>query len=325
MQQTHAELLIHVGLHKTASTWLQDHLFHNDSAGFCAPWGTMSHAAVNHFVTVNPLHFDGERTRSYFLPEIERAASQGLVPVLTHEALSSQPLLGQYYAPQVGHWLKEVFPHARVLIVVREQKALITSLYRQYVRNGGTRSIEQFIGRGDEPVGWAPLCRLPFFEFDRLVVLYRELFGSENVLALPMELLRQNQPEFLTKILAFSGLSTEPIIKAKAANVGWSCATLSIFRRLNRVLGRNHLGPEQPYGRRFAVRLFFKLDRWIPSVLRDHAERHLEAVVTQRVGERYSESNRRLGNLLNLDLARFGYPTSRQPTTVEQDGQPAIR
>jgi hypothetical protein len=324
MHRIHAPLLIHIGLHKTASTWLQDHVLDNESFGFCAPWGRMSDAAVERFVTVDPLQFDVEETRRYFQEGIDRVTRAGLVPVLTHEALSSQPLLGQYYAPQVGHWLKAVFPRARVLIVFREQKALIGSLYRQYVRNGGSRSLEQFIGSGDEPPGWAPLCRLGFFEFDRLVEFYRGLFGPARVLALPIELLRRNRAEFVARILSFAGTNpaagTQTQLDAEPANVGWSAATLEIYRRLNRIVPRNPLGPNPPTSRSIALRIFYRLDRWIPSFVQDRvARRHMD-MIARRVASRFAGSNSRLGELLGQDLASFGYPTlPRQPVEPAEE------
>ena len=306
-QRAPAGPLIHIGLHRTGTTWLQRNVFACAEAGFSTPWGRLSRAAVEHFVTVDPLHFDAEQSRRYFQPQLDEAAQRRTVPVLTHEALSSRPHQGQYYAPQVARRLREVFPQGRVLIVVREQKALLSSLYRQYVRNGGTYTIEQFLGGGDEAIGWAPLCRLPFFEFDRLVAFYQELFGREGVLALPMELLKKDQEDFLARIATFAGVIGRLTVDAAPANVGWSGATLAVYRRLNRFLARNPLEPRQPRSQRYATRLFNKLDAWLPSSAHERAEQRLEAFVAERVGNRFADSNAKLASLLEMDLASLGY------------------
>ena len=75
-----------------------------------------------------------------------------------------------------------------MLIVIREQRAMILSTYKQYVQVGGAAPLRHFL---EPPVGRSlrvPLFDWRYFEYDHLVRHYQRLFGEEHVLTLPFEL-----------------------------------------------------------------------------------------------------------------------------------------
>src|SRR6056297_773490 len=141
-------VLLHVGLHKCASTWLQKNMFDNPDIGLVSPWGRMASVAVTEFATVDPLAFDAVQTRVRLLAAADPVDIGDRMAVLSHEALSSRPHHGRYYAPHVAERLKATFGNARVLMIFREQKSLIKSLYGEFLRNGGRLTLREFIGTG---------------------------------------------------------------------------------------------------------------------------------------------------------------------------------
>jgi hypothetical protein len=305
-----ANLLIHVGLHKTGTTWLQDRVFVNNKLGFESPWGPMASPAVAEFMLVDPLSFDAQATLNRLGPNVDAARGKGYIPVLSHEGLSSRPVRGTYYAPTVAKRLKEVFPEARVVIGIREQTGMILSLYRQFVRNGGVYSLKQFVGTGSEPQGWSPLCRLDFFHYDRFVRLYQDLFGEDNVLVQPLELLRDDEALYLRRLLNFAGSSGDPqdLTQAGASNVGWGGQTLELFRFFSRFAVRNPLGPKQPWSVRNAQRVCYKIDGVIPKSRHKKIEARWKSYITERCTGRFEESNSTLAKMTDLDLGEMGYP-----------------
>lgn len=305
-----APLLIHVGLHKTGTTWLQDRVFVSNKLGFHSPWGPMASPAVAEFMLVDPLSFDAKATLARIGPDIDASRAKGLIPVLSHEGLSSRPVRGTYYAPTVAQRLREVFPSARIVIGVREQNGMILSLYRQFVRNGGVFSLKQFIGTGNEPPGWAPLCRLDFFHYDRFVRCYQDLFGEGNVLVQPLELLRDDEPRYLKRLLDFAGSrgSPEDLGKAGVSNAGWGGQTLEFFRFFSRFAVRNPLGPKQPWSVNTAQRICYKLDKIVPKSRHAKVEKSWKAFIKERTRGRYKESNAELARMTGLDLGSMGYP-----------------
>ncbi|WP_371158462.1 hypothetical protein [Jannaschia sp. 2305UL9-9] len=141
-------------------------MFDNADVGFSSPWGNIASAAISEFVAIDPLAFDPVATRN----RLESVAnlSEGTTNhtiIVSHEALSSRPFSGEYYAPQVAGRVLDVFPDASILVIFREQVSLIHSLYSQHLRTGGRLTLEEFIGTGDEPAGFSGMCQLSFFLF----------------------------------------------------------------------------------------------------------------------------------------------------------------
>lgn len=301
-----APVLLHVGLHKCASTWLQDNMFGDPEIGFAAPWGRMAGIAVTEFVTIDPLAFDAGTARDR-LRAAAGPVAEGLMPVVSHEALSSRPHHGRYYAPYVAERLRATFGNARLLLIFREQKALIRSLYGEYLRNGGRVTLREFIGTGTEPPGFTGLCELSFFEFDRLVAMYRAVFGAERVLALPLEMLSRAPEDFVARICAFAGRNVKPLPTERKVNTAWGPVTYDILRHSNAVVRGDALKPRT--GRVFRLRrkALNGIDRVIPSGLQARTGDRQKAMIAARVGDRYRDSNARLAELLALDLKAWGY------------------
>ncbi len=141
MQQN--PLLIHIGYHKTATTWLQKSLFENAEAGFARP--ISSHEAIMKLVGPNSFDFEAYQCGAVLLPKIKAAREQGLSPVLSTERLSGLPWYGGYDSKELSRRLAAVFPGARILIVIREQKSMLLSNYNQYIKHGGMWPIQQFL------------------------------------------------------------------------------------------------------------------------------------------------------------------------------------
>ena len=118
--------LIHVGYHKTGSTWLQKRVFADDAAGFCVPWAAGREEAVRAFIHPNPFHFAPAKAREAFEAGLEKARERSLVPVISHEGLSGDPMAGKYYGREVAERISRTFPDARILICIREQKATLS-------------------------------------------------------------------------------------------------------------------------------------------------------------------------------------------------------
>ena len=48
-------ILVHLGYHKTATTWLQSAIFSEERLGFVSPWGPQAGVAVDEFVLANAI------------------------------------------------------------------------------------------------------------------------------------------------------------------------------------------------------------------------------------------------------------------------------
>ena len=300
--------LLHIGYHKTGTTLLQRRVFPDAEAGFCFVAGV--DALQPAFVDANPFDFDPEAAREAFEPGIREAQAQALVPVLSYERLSGGPHSGGYDSKTIADRLITTFPDARVLMVVREQTSMLISLYKVYVRMGGVASFEQYINPPPHSAARAPLFRFDYLEYHRLVGYYQGLFGAENVLVLPYELLERRPRAFVRSIGEFVEAPAARA-KLKQVNTSPSALTLSIKRHANKWLVRSPLNvapvlpihlPNEPL-----KRLTSRADRKLPEALRIAGDRRWRRLAEHHVGDRYAESNTLTTKLTNLELRTFGY------------------
>jgi hypothetical protein len=317
--------LVHIGYHKTGTSWLQRHLFRNAEAGFHSS-GKGRGTPVTSFVSERALDFDVERARAEFGVALAAARTQNLVPVVSLERLSGHPLSGGYDSRELGERLSAVLPGARILCVFREQTAMIASTYKQYVKTGGPSSIERFLAPPVQRHRRIPMFDFRHFEYDRLLSFYRTLFGPENVLFVPYEGFATDPESFVRRIAAFAG--AEPAQDAirrlpfdRRANVAQSAVATAITRRLNRLFVLADVNPNPVV---VAPRLADRLrkatraaDR-LPSAVIDRSERRLRNRISSLIAGRYGESNGRVSRLTGLDLLSFGY-------VVEPSGAPPER
>lgn len=303
--------LVHIGYHKTGTTLLQRRFFPRSAkTGFSLVAGV--DALQPAFVDKNPFSFDPEATRRSFEQSIVRAQKRGLVPVLSYERLSGSPHAGGYDAKLIADRLAATFPEARVLAVIRDQRAMLVSLYQVYLRMGGTASLVQYADPPPQSSARAPLFRFDFLEYHRLIGYYHGLFGAENVLVLPYELLNERPSLFLKQIRDFAGAQVSgPFDKLGRVNASSSALTLRPKRQVNKWVVRTPLNPSPVLPLRVDNESFRaalgKMDRKLPESWRLASNRPWHRLAEELIGERYNESNVRTAKLTKLDLCAFGY------------------
>jgi hypothetical protein len=309
-------LLIHIGYHKTATTWLQEHLFRNASLGFAVRNG--ADRVLREFVSRGPFVFDPARTQTALLKHALDMPASAHIPVITQERLSGSPHTGGYDSQSIASRLKQVFPEARILVVIREQQAIILSGYKQYVRNGGRQSLGRYLAPPDNGANHIPAFRYEFFEYHYLIQYYQSLFGSGQVLVLPYESFVRQPHEFVSQIRSFCALPdcseqisampfqerSHPSFSVYATGLKRLLSVLADVPSRYQHRGLFALTPDQ------RQRLFAWLewlDARLPGGLRERAEARARAFVRQEVQDRYAQSNRLTGQLVKLNLRQYGY------------------
>lgn len=305
-------LLIHIGYPKTASGWLQRGIFQDTTAGFLAPWGGLSGEASVQFIIPNAFRFSAESVRKVFEPGLQEAARQNLVPVLSNEHLACNQIRGRYHGKEAADRLYATFPEARILVFIREQKSMILSSYRQYIRggNGETATIQQFIGAETKPA-FEPTCRLDYLEYDLLIAYYQNLFGSENLLVLPFELIKIQPEDVLKEIIDFAEAKeiNPTSITYPSKNVALKAGTLAVKRRLNHIIKEPNFGGSE---RTLNWRIVDKISKTIDSIpfldgFHQGIENDWKQFIAEYVGDYFRLSNQRTSQLIGMNLADFGY------------------
>lgn len=291
--------MVHVGLHKTGTSWLQQKLF--TQPGFDLPWGKQSSLPLEKLAFDDGLAFDADAARAAICEGREVGSG---VPVMTHEDLSSRPTRGDYCVEKVAWRIKAVFPNARILLTVREQRGLIYSLYQQHVRDGDRCTLQEFIGDGTEPDGFVPMCRLGLFENNRLRDTYVRIFGEDAVLVLPLELLGARPQDFADRICRFAGVSPVKVPKSERVNAGLSPAAIEFLRLTNNLFKVANRPPPKWSGYRLSRRIAVRLSKSMPGQKRGKAWRE---AIDRRIGTSFADSNRRLADAVGLELGDLGY------------------
>jgi len=307
-------VLVHIGYHKTGSRWLRHLFFGNPATGY----GWVDKAGEEHpvrrLVGARPFEFDADASRAEFEPLISKIVDAGLSPVVSFERLSGNPFSGGYDSKEIADRLAQVFPDARVLVVIREQRSMIVSTYKQYVREGGALSPSKFMLPPTSRSLRVPWFDLRHFEYHHLLGYYRRLFGPEGVLALPYEQFVADPRAFVDRIGRFAGrtLGDETLASLPfdtRTNPGPPAIAITVRRVLNGLGVCTDLNPAPPLASPVFWRLGKRIDRLslAPRQAVDREEEKLRRTVEEIVGDRYVDSNRETAELLGVDLGAYGW------------------
>ena len=296
-----APLLVHVGYHKTGTTWLQTGLFRGP--GFAAPWSSTTIREA--LVAPTAFTFDATATAAVFALGRDEAVAAGRVPVLSDERLSGSPHAGGHDNAAVAARLAAAFPDAHVLVVVREQQRAILSTYRQYVRDGGGATLGRYLApRNPYEV---PGFRWEHYDYHHLVGHYRRLFG-DRLLVLAYEELARDPLAFAARVARFVDVEPPTAPPAGERYPSLSAFTLVLKRPFNRLFVRNTLSPAARFYVKDHERRFERIEQFVPAFLSRPLERRWRAELAALVGERYAASNREAAAMTGLDLEALGYP-----------------
>lgn len=291
--------LVHVGMPKCASTWLQNHFF-KPKHGF--------RKALTPFSTflefVNPRSFEYSRPAS--TQNLDK--SDGLIPVISFEMLIGSPLTGGADGEANLHRLQNSFPDARVLLVIREQKAMLRSIYKLLVNFGSPYKIATVLM--NDLVGNVPTFDLHYLCYDKKIAAYQQAFGKESVLVLPYEQFNLNPDRFLGEIARFCDIDTEqfrlPTDTGTRENANRTLVSLEIKRLYNRYIAKSKFAmeglykPTQISGKaNFNPPVPQVIDRWMEKRFANNI-----ALVTDGF---YAHSNAEVEALTNLKLGEHGY------------------
>lgn len=302
-------VLLHVGYHKTATTWLQ-HVYFPAHPGIHAPFERPELSRI--VVRPHGFTFDAKVARGRLMEGIHGAGA-GQVVALSNERFSGNPASGGVDALEMVDRLAETLPEATVWLSLREQAGIITSYYNQFIKQGGTATLKQFLA-GNKPNKRIPLFTTEYFEYLPLVKHFEERFGKDRVLVTLFEEFRDDRDAVLGDVGALAGFDHDPAVVAGegARNVSYSDRSIRSLRWLNGLfvhpLFHQHFRPMIRLPGHRVVRGVLKVsDRMFGA-----GRKTIKPKVKQILGDRYAASNRALGEHLGKDLARWGYVTEDQ-------------
>lgn len=308
------KLLIHIGYPKTGSSWLQKYIFNNENLGLTAPWGKNKQAmeAINYFIYPDDLNFNSQSLRDYFYPTIETANSQKLIPVFSHEYLSIR--IGAIsYPKMVADRLASVFPEAKILLFIREQRSMILSTYQEYIKNQGVQTLLEAIDESNYPDGKIPAVRPSLYKYDLLISYYQQLFGQDRVLVIPFELFKLNNLDTVKKILDFieADYTTDSLETTNfntSLNPSYELGGLPIRRKISQIVGQLEIDNSRRNPRViFFNRVNKVINQLLPKSVHQQQKMYLQQTIDQTVKDTFRLSNQKTSDLIGINLADLGY------------------
>ena len=302
--------LLHVGFFKTASSWLQKYLF---TPSFGYQHVVDAFVLQSLLVGPSPEAFDASSARDRLVPTARAIAAEGRVPVVSSEALSGDLLHGGRNRWQNADRLRQVFPRAQIILVAREQGALLRSLYKTLVLWGSTDSVSRLVSG----VARRPGFDLAQLEFHAIARYYARLYGPQAVLVLPYELFRERPEAFLGHLYRHCGRDPPDPAQVKqlplqdVVNPGEPLAFLHLQRWLNRLSFTNHrdyAGLRDNNSFEHILKRIAWHRRHARGTIFDAAlEARFARQVNERLASRFVASNRELQRFCPVSLDEFGY------------------
>ncbi len=296
-------LLIHPGYHKTGTTWLQQQLF-SDSRYFNMMF---DHEELDRlFIRPHDLDFRADAVAK----EVEArrgVAGSPLIDVISSENLTGQPFTGSLMSLTIARRLADTSGPAKVLLTVRAQLPITRSLYQQYLKRGGRLTIDQFLSYEPEPnYAWFNESVL---RFGQLARAYGELFGDENVLVLPQELLARDRQTWLGHLFRFvtgAEFGGDLAVDERPREGVSPPASGMFLLRAGNLFCDGPLNPNAVRSLEWLGSLMHRAAyRW--TLGEKGAQERLKRAISAHMSGKFGETNRLLQRYCPVDLALLGY------------------
>lgn len=308
MPEPNEPVLLHVGYIKTATTFLQNQVFAGPGEGLELAVGkeTRGHL-VQEILLADDYDFDGAAARAWLESLAAPVRARGNLPVWSEEMLLGNPPSRRYDGFANARKLQATYPQARVLITIRKQQAIALSIYREYVLGGGALPLAGVIGTGQEARSYTPVLRPDFLHFDRAIRHYMRLFGAENVLVLPQEMLKADPEGYFGALSRFTGCEIAHDAPRANEHVGESFSTLRLRRLTNRFIVKDPTCRGRQGFDALSDRALRRYDRAISPRSDDRLRQGFQAQIEARYRGVFAGSNRRTAELTGLRLGDLGF------------------
>ena len=305
-------MLIHIGYHKTGTSWLQKKFFENPISGINS---VAKYKDRPKWVTeiIKPFYlYDESKVLEYF----DEAYKPDQLNVFSLERLAGYPSTGGYDSLMIAQRLKSLFPNARILIVVREQYSMIKSHYIEYLKANGTAKLKELFTPKRFYLIRNPVFELEYFNYVELINEYDKLFNKENVLVLPYELMRENGAKFIECICEFCQIKDygdiiNQLPLEQRVNKQISLRDAYLNRSYSRLFGSNN-SLETVISNRILKYLFNTIYRKLPINYGDRLELEIKEAMEVYIPKKcYTDSNvlleQRIKYHLPINLKSLGY------------------
>ncbi|SFM32089.1 hypothetical protein [Salibacterium qingdaonense] len=293
------KVFVHIGFHKTATSFLQRCIYPNLSSVRYLKYGKLKQELYD----LRLKKLSDERIQE--IREKVDSFYKRKPLLISYEGLSGSPFSQKRSKSNIRvlEDIRRVFPEeeydVHIIVGIREQVNLLTSLYVQYVHQGGVNKPERHL-QNLERQGI-----LDHYHYEYYLDKVRELFGDNHYYVLIYEHFKNDMDARMLDLLQYMGEEEIPPYENEQINRSYGTLQMAIGRRANHLfktkLHPKGLIPSNPSPIKGKIsprkvlqsKLSFKL----------HYKRyHLPGELENELKARYVESNRDLQQRYNLNL-----------------------
>lgn len=239
---------IHIGLHKTATTYLQNHIFNN-----IENFELVTRPFTQHNKAFNMMQYadDTMYNENFILKEIEKFKDKNVI--FSDEAFSGKMILFSHINRTIiANRLQKLIPDAEIIIFLRDQKTILLSKYLTYLKfTNGFVKLKDFLHLKDKDYSYDDYKKLKkpnsddmlyntnfaninieVFKYSALIELYKKRFKKVHIFI--HEDLQHNFDETINRLEKLFG---EKINNKKKVQVNSSHSKRKIFlmRSFNKI------------------------------------------------------------------------------------------
>jgi len=318
----------HIGFPKSASTTLQKQLFDkHDQINFMGIYPTKNIGQDTDDKNINTLYLKNETLKEFhnsltnlegieyyfsdvekYYNEIKSLLSKDKLNVFSNERFASV-LFAHKDRAEKARRIKQFFPDAKIVIIIRNQIDIIKSQYRDHpfdprnlYANQKSVSIDKWVERDFKNYD---ISFVKSIEYYKIVKYYSELFGKENIGVFLFEEMVQDLESFskrLSNFLDIDETETYNLLNSKHENDGVS-QNLNSYRKFKATVSS--------YIPTFLKNseLIRALDKQLFQKLKQGKKQKIEMSIRtkQKIFEYYNEQNKKLADEFDLNLKKYGY------------------
>ena len=295
------KFFFHIGIHKTATSFLQLKVFPlvTDFV-YC---DRNSHPEFKSYILyADDFEFNSKKAYELFFKRLESRPANYLY---SDEELYCSPWDGAKDRKRIFDRLTSTFTNIHFVIVIRNQEELLNSLYQEYIKTGGTAKAKIFLQSNAHPL----VMNENYFNYFNYINYMINAVGSENISIFLYENFIKNKFFFVKSILDIFQSNfdhiNEKIDYATKINISIVPILLPFIRFRNYFVS----SPKNPY--LFLPMIFYKIfskvDVFLSRIFSSKKKQFIPKILSTGFLQNCIQSNRELEKLVNIDLKQEGY------------------
>ncbi|SDW95189.1 Sulfotransferase domain-containing protein [Marinococcus luteus] len=293
-------IYIHVGYHKTATTFLQKSIYPK-----LAPQITyLSRGHIQPYLYKIRHKKLSDKAITDLRNDFESMMEEKKPLLISYEGLSGNPMSTKKKVKDNHTILKDlrrIFPEesydVHIIVGVRRQLDLLTSLYVQYIHQGGYKKAAAVFEE------WEQLGVLNGYYYFSYMERATQLFGKNNYYLMQYEQFRENEMKEITELLQYMGIKEVPSYSNTKVNRSYGTMQVKAARKMNYFL-KTPFNPNAPVPTKRGRPLSRVMLQSRTSFKLHHQKYYLPESLQQVLQEKYQNDNQLFFHHYGIDYTK---------------------